>query len=123
MQLSIEMGGKPRTFHFGNGFIGNSLERLGVSVTELFETMGANPYKIVPILMHESYKFNLWMEGKPEDDVTVDDFVRWTSQVPDIEDGPMNKWIIAFTESRTKHLPKEDPKSSNSKGKKRPVKK
>ena len=62
MTLTLEMGGSPRTFHFGNGFIGNSLETLGVSVTDLFVKMGANPFRVVPILMFESYKFNRWME-------------------------------------------------------------
>lgn len=120
MQITLEMGGKPRTFHFGNGFIGNSLERLGVSITELFDKMAENPYKLTPILMYESYKFNLWMQGK-EDDVTLEDLIKWTSEVPDTEDGPMNRWMIAFTESRTKHLPKEEKTSS--KGKRKPVKK
>ena len=121
MTLTLEMGGQPRTFHFGNGFIGNSLETLGVGLADLFNKMGENPYKIVPMLMYESYKFNFWMQEKPMDDVTVDHFIRWCSLAPDDEGGPMNKWILAFTDSRTKHLPKEDVKPT--KGKKKPVRK
>lgn len=116
------MGGSPRTFHFGNGFLGNCLETLGVSVSDLFGKMGENPYRIVPILMHESYKFNRWMEKLPEDDVTLEDFVRWTSAEPDTNEGPMSRFIVAFTESRTKHLPKETD-NKQSKGKRKPVRK
>lgn len=121
MTLTLEMGGSPRTFHFGNGFIGNSLETLGVGLADLFNKMGENPYKIVPMLMYESYKFNLWMQKKPMDDVTVEDFIRWCSEVPDVEDGPMSMWVTAFTDSRTKHLPKESKNAQ--KGKKKPVRK
>lgn len=121
MTVTLELGGKPRTFHFGTGFLGNCLEVLGdIGFEELFEKMGKNPFKYVPIMMYESYKFNLWLDDK-EPDCTQKDFVKWISLEPDGNDGPMNKWIEAFTESRTKHLPKDAPELKG-KGKRRPVK-
>ena len=119
MKLTLEMGGQPRTFHFGTGFLGNCLETLGVSFQELFEKMQSNPYKIVPVMMFESYKFNLWMEDK-EPDCTQKDFIRWISEEPDTDEGPMNVWVTAYMNSRTKHVQKP---VGQKKGKRVPVKK
>lgn len=104
-KLTIELGGDPRTFHFGAGFIGNCLEVLGVKYSELFKEMAKNPYKVLPIMMYESYKFNLWLDDK-EPDCTHKDFVKWISELPDNASGPMTVFMNAFTESRVKHLEK-----------------
>lgn len=108
MKVTIEVGGQPRTFHFGNGFMGNCLETFGVTLQEVFEMMAKNPFNVVPKMMWESYKFNLWLEDK-EPDIEKTDFLRALAAEPDLENSSINKWIVAFTESRTKHLPKDAP--------------
>ena len=84
MKTTLELGGQPRTFHFGAGFLGNCLETLGVGFQELFDLMAKNPYKVVPIMMYESYKFNLWLEDK-EPDCSQKDFIRWISSEVDTD--------------------------------------
>lgn len=118
MKTTLELGGQPRTFHFGSGFIGNCLDTIGVDFQGLFDMMRNNPYKVIPIMMFESYKFNLWLEDK-EPDCTQKDFIRWISEEPDTDDSAQNKWVNEFMESRTKHLPKDEPVKP---GKKKPVK-
>lgn len=122
MRLTVELGGSPRTIHLGVGAIGNGLRALGVNMADFFDELTQNPYHMVPVMMYEGYRFNKWLEDDQERpireiemDCTLKDFIRWISEIPDTQDGPMSRWISAYVESRTKNVPKP-------KGKKQPVK-
>lgn len=119
MKATIELGGSPRTFHFGIGFLSNALETLGITYEELGVKLSENPFKLIPVLMYEAYAFNKWVEDK-ENDVSQDDVKRWLVEFTDINDKPILEFLDAFLASRSKHVtqPEEKTPAKGRKGKK-----
>ena len=56
-QVEIEINKIKYIFPLGLGFIGECLENLGLSTTELFEKMDANAFKWSTAMMYESLKY------------------------------------------------------------------
>lgn len=103
------MGGKPRSFHFGIGFIGNAIDRLGVAAHELEDYINRNPIRAIPIMIYESYLFQHELDGtKPE--ISRAEFYEIYEEAGGLD----SQLVVEFNEklgaSRTKHVPKAEGK-------------
>lgn len=105
------MGGKPRPFHFGIGFIGNAIDRLGVAADEMEAYINRNPIRAIPVLMWEAHSW--WYESqepprKPE--LTRDEFYELIEETGGIGSPTVLEFTEAMNRARTRHVPKGKPK-------------
>ena len=114
--VNIELNGKKLKCVFGLGFLGECLENLDLTVTQIGEKLDKNAFKYVPILMYESVKYNIVENEGKEIDFTLKDLISWFDDDDD-PFGKMNQFVIAFVKSVTKNVPKEEVEPSNSKKK------
>ena len=111
-EIEIEIEGKKYIFPLGIGFIGECLENLGLSTTELFEKMDANAFKWSTQMMYQSLKY------KYEDEInfTLKEFIDKLDNDPNgiTKIGNFN---MAFVKTLNPNLPIEKPKGKHSKKK------
>jgi len=91
-------------FHFGLGFLGELLENLDCSIEDLQENIRKNPFKVIPVLMHTSYSYNLKRSGK---DVLLNsyDFIDLIDNAGGVSSESVSLFLNAFTDSMTKDVP------------------
>lgn len=113
-EVQIKINDKNYIFPLGLGFIGECLENLGLSTTELFEKMDANAFKWSTAMMYESLKYKY-----DEDiDFTLKEFV---SLLDDDDNGIKKIGVFnqAFIKTLNPNLPKQEVEKTNSKSKKK----
>jgi hypothetical protein len=99
-----EGGEKEFTFWYGTGFLGNAIEKLEMTIDEIINHLNKNPFKVLPILLHESYSYGFWREGK-ECDYRLVDMIDLIDE-NGISEASVTSWINGLTESLTKDTPK-----------------
>lgn len=101
--ITINLGGKDRIFHFGLMFIGNTLESLDLDYNELIQKTAKNITKYVPILMYESLKSSYYMNDEKVD-FTQKDVLEWLEEKEMFGINELNTFLHAFlgtTENKT----------------------
>ena len=93
-------------FHFGLGFLGELLDSVEMGIDEVMQSIGKNPFKIIPIIMHSSASYSAKRKGA-DFDYTVYDFIDLIHDSGGIAGEPVQKFLEAFTNSMTKDVPKE----------------
>jgi len=106
--LKLTINSRELEFTFGLGFLGEVLEFLDMSMSELGEKVTKNPYKYIPILVYHSAKYALDLEGK-EADFTQKDVIEWIEKDGGINFG--NKFYMRFQEKFIESLTKDIPKN------------
>lgn len=106
IQTTIEMGGTPRSFHFGIGFISIAIDRLGVPANKLQEEIDRNPYKALPVLILAAHAYHYEREDM-KCPVTKADVEDWIDEAGGIESETVTEFIVAMGQSRTQHVPKQ----------------
>jgi len=111
-EIEIEIEGKKYIFPLGIGFIGECLENLGLSTTELFEKMDANAFKWSTQMMYQSLKY------KYEDSLefTLKEFIEKLDADPN-GISKIGNFNMAFVKTLNPNLPIEKPKGKPSKKK------
>ena len=102
-KLNVEIGKKKFVCSFGLGFLGDCLEDLDLSITEIGEKLDKNPFKWVPILMYESIKYS-----NNELDFTKEDLIEWLDNDDAKGVKTMNTFVLTFLTSLTKNVPKDE---------------
>jgi hypothetical protein len=102
-KLDIEVGKRRFTCSFGLGFLGECLENLDLSITDIGDKLDKNPFRWIPILMYESIKY-----PKDELDFSKGDLIEWLDNDGDKGTKTMNSFVVAFLNSLTKNVPKEE---------------
>ena len=121
-KIKLNFEGKELGFHFGLGFLGELLDNLGFSIDELQTNIEKNPFKVIPLLMHTSYVYNLEREGK-EVDLKLHDFIDLLDDVGGVASDGVSLFLTAFTDSMTKDVPVTKNKIPTSGKKKASLKK
>lgn len=103
-EIKLELNGKEYNLPFGLGFLGECLENLGLNVFEIGQKLDDNPFKWIPTLMYESYKYECFLNGV-DTEFTYRDLIGWL----DNNEGKnkMNSFLIAFVDSLKKDVPVE----------------
>ena len=85
-KVTLNLGGKDRTFHLGLGFIGYLLDEENIGFIEFGEKEQLNPFKWTPIKTYYSLKYNLvFFVLVLEIDFNLKDVILW------IDDSDMQK--------------------------------
>jgi hypothetical protein len=115
--VDITINNKELHFPFGIGFLGECLENLGLNVQQIGEKLDNNSFKYVPTLMYESLKYDAYRNDKVLD-FTYSDLIDWLDED---ENGikKINLFTIAFVESLTKDVPKQEAPKVEGKSKKK----
>ena len=114
--ISLELGGKKRTFSFGILFLGEVLERLDVDYDTVLQKVSKNPFKYAPILMFESLK-NTYKSKDKELDFTDRDIVKWLESEDALGVDKMIDFIKAFMGTNENLTPTEDAEGGDVKKK------
>lgn len=105
--IQLELGGKLRGFKFGLGFLGEAINNLGFSITDLDQELNKNPFKVIPELMYQSAYYNCLRKGEVAD-FDKFDFVDWIDEAGGLDSEVVRQFLEGFTRSMTKDVPKED---------------
>ena len=63
-KVTLVIDKKKIEFHLGVGFLGELLDEQKCDITEMFNRIGTNIYKHLPILMESSARYALYRKGK-----------------------------------------------------------
>ena len=104
-EVKLTINKNKLTFPFGLGYLGECMENLDLSVQEIGAKLDKNPFKWIPVLMHESHKYQCEL-----DDVKLKFSLKELVKFLDNDKGNvmMNKFLIAFIKSLTKDIPKQE---------------
>jgi len=105
-KIALKINQRELDFTFGLGFLGEALEVLDTDIEGVLLKVNKNPFKTVPILMFQSAKYSLELDGK-EVDFTLADMVEWIEKDGALTD--KNKSVISFLSSFTNSLLKDIP--------------
>jgi hypothetical protein len=107
-QITLNIGGKERLFHFGLGFLGNLLESENVSMSEIDAKLAENPFKWIPLIMYYSCAFGFKRRNEfPDFDAF--DMAEWIEEVG-MDSEIVKSFFQAFTQSLTKDVPEDKSK-------------
>jgi len=101
-----EGGEKEFTFWYGTGFLGNVIELTDFTLDDLVMSIDKNPFKYIPMLMHESLKYGFERDGKecPYTKLYVHDLIDESG----IGSAAVTSWVKGLNSSLTKDVPKEE---------------
>lgn len=116
-RITIEVGGTPRPFHFGVGFIGRMLDALDTDLKGFQTAVAKNPFKVVPMMMLESHKLAAYLDDA-EPALTKVDILKFMDADGGIPGPNVQKFLNAFSESQNRDTP--PPKKARPKTAKRP---
>lgn len=104
-------GEKEFTFWYGTGFLGNVIDLTELDLDSLVASIDKNPFKYIPILMHESLKYGFEREGKecPYTKLYVHDLIDESG----IGGAGVTSWVKGLNSSLTKGVPKDDSVKNN----------
>lgn len=107
-QITLNIGGEDRVFHFGLGFIGNLLESEGIDMTEIDAKLAQNPFKWIPLIMYHSCAFAFKRKGENPlfDAFDVSD---WIDEVG-MDSEVVKSFFQAFNNSLVKDVPEDKSK-------------
>ena len=107
-KITLNLGGKDRTFHLGLGFIGYLLDEENIGFMELGEKEQLNPFKWIPIKMYYSLKYYLvFSERESEIDFNLKDVVQW---IDDTDMQTLQKFNQAYQLALSKDVPVDTSK-------------
>lgn len=101
--IILNIGGQDRVFYFGLGFLGNLLEKEGLSIQELGAKTSQNPYKWTPLLMFHSLAYGYERVGESFP-VSLNEVVDWVDEI-----GLDSDVVNSFSEGLVKSLQKDVP--------------
>ena len=102
-KVTLNLGGKDRTFHLGLGFIGYLLDEENIGFMEFGEKEQLNPFKWTPIKMYYSLKYNLvFSERESEIDFNLKDVIQW---IDDTDMQTLQKFNQAYQLALSKDVP------------------
>lgn len=103
-QITLNIGGQERTFYFGLGFLGNFIEKSGVSMAEIDNKIVENPFKWIPEIMYHSLAFGFIRKNET---LTFDSFdvAEWIDEDGGFESDNIKAFFEAFKNSLTKDVP------------------
>lgn len=107
-QITLEIGGENRTFHFGLGFLGNFLEKENIQFHEIDEKIKGNPFKWMPLIMYYSLAFGYTRKNEfvPFD---AFDIAEWVDELG-IDNSVVSDFFEAFRQSLIKDVPVSETK-------------
>ena len=107
-KVTLNLGGKDRTFHLGLGFIGYLLDEENIGFMEFGEKEQLNPFKWTPIKMYYSLKYNLvFSERESEIDFNLKDVIQW---IDDTDMQTLQKFNQAYQLALSKDVPVDTSK-------------
>lgn len=112
-QIKLTIGGEERTFYFGLGFLGNLLDKEGISVVDIDTKINENPFKWIPTLMFRSCEFGYLRKGEfaPFD---LFDFSEWIDELG-IDSDVVKSFFEGFKQSLVKDVPQQEAKEDKKK--------
>ena len=111
--LKLKVGDIEIVCKFGLGFLGEYLETLDMSLQEMADKSDSNPYKWIPMMIYHSAKY----ASKEDLDYTLEELI----DMLDSADGAkaIEQTKIAFIESLSKNVPKDNVKKEKAAPKKK----
>ena len=107
-KVTLNLGGKDRTFHLGLGFIGYLLDEENIGFIEFGEKEQLNPFKWTPIKMYYSLKYNLvFSERESEIDFNLKDVIQW---IDDTDMQTLQRFNQAYQLALSKDVPVDTSK-------------
>ena len=107
-KITLNFGGKDRTFHLGIGFIGYLLDEENIGFMEFGEKEQLNPFKWAPIKIYYSLKYNLvFSERESEIDFNLKDVIQW---IDDTDMQTLQKFNQAYQLALSKDVPVDTSK-------------
>ena len=106
--IELEIQEKKRGFKLGLGFLGELLEVMDIDVSELQTKLGKNPFKIIPLMMFNAYKYDCERKGNTME-LSQNDFIDYVED-KGFESSEIMGFINTFTKSMVKDVPKSDSK-------------
>lgn len=109
-RITLNIDNKDVQFWFGLGFLGEMIERTGLTLNDIVDRMGSNPFKMIPLLMLESCKYASMRKGE---DNSFDDFyfADWIDNNGGVQNEKVIKFMNKFNDSLTKDVPKDEVES------------
>lgn len=104
-------------FHFGLGFLAELTEKSGFDLVELGEQMIKSPLLIVPKMMMHSANYANKRSGKDEV-IDIDFFFDKIDELGGATGKFWESFLLAFNDSMTKHVPKQEQTTDKKKVKK-----
>lgn len=117
-KINLFIGEQYRDFYFGLGFLGNLIEKSGLSMVDLDAKIQENPFKYVPEIMYHSLAYGYIRKGENPDFDAYD-----VSDWIDDNGGFESETIIAFFTAFRQSLVKDVPEQKQEETKKKLVKK
>jgi hypothetical protein len=111
--IQFKIGGKPRGFKLGLGFLGDVLNHYDTDLQGFGRMAVRNPFSLTPAILYYAHKHECIRKGKPID-FELHDVEDWIEEMPKTLSNPdIEKLMILMMESIKKHLPQLDelPKS------------
>lgn len=107
-QIELEIGGEKRTFYFGIGFLGELLDKEGVSVGDIDTKIASNPFKWMPLIMYYSLA---WGYVRKNEKPLFDAFsvAEWVDELG-LESTVVIDFFKAFRQSLVKDVPEQEDK-------------
>lgn len=107
-QITLNIGGEDRVFHFGLGFLGNLLESENIAMNEIDAKLAENPFLWIPKIMFHSCAFGFKRKNEfPLFDAF--DVADWIDEVG-MDSEVVTSFFKAFTQSLTKDVPEDKTK-------------
>ena len=107
-KVTLNLGGKDRTFHLGLGFVGYLLEEENIGFIEFGEKEQLNPFKWTPIKMYYSLKYYfIRLEQEDKIDFNLKDVIQW---IDDTNVQTLQKFNQAYQLALSKDVPVETDK-------------
>lgn len=100
----ISVGDQSIEFRFGLAFVGEYIEKMGMTADEIDEKLEENPFKYVPALMYESYSFAF----RVREEVPKMNFYEFCDMIDDhggVQSEFVRSFLNGFTESFGVDLP------------------
>lgn len=114
-KIELTIDSKVINFHLGLGFVGELLDEQNIGIEELMDKLNKNAFKMLPIIMESSYRYNCFRENK-ETSLDLIDFIDALDN-EGVNSGVFSEFLNAFTKSLTKDVPEEKVKKSTGKKK------
>jgi hypothetical protein len=103
--LKLTINGKEIEFYFGLGFLGEALDGIDISISELGAKVSENPYLYVPKLMYYSASYGYKRKGQ-ETPFSYFDLLDDIENDGGFSNDNLNTFLNKLTESMSMNVPK-----------------
>jgi inorganic pyrophosphatase len=104
--ITLNIGGQDRIFHFGLGFIGNLLHQSNLQMHEIDAKIQENPFKWVPEIMYQSLNYGYIRKGINAD-FDAFDVSEWIDDEGGFESDVVKSFFVGFVNSLNKDVPQD----------------